>query len=214
MTETEEDDYKLNSDDSQRSFHISIINNNQISMILTNITTNKRYSSYLSLQSLKKLCKAFVEVQTIKEAIDILKNTIESGNISLAEDPKDSSVSINYDITLPSGHYPDFEVELNLESGQNITFPGPKNYDFIGRNAYMGQVVTLPSKIFDRIDSYSLKLQILISIIGSSYYSQSEKNIKYTISYSSEPKRLNQNRPYTSFISAGDIASFIASIFE
>ena len=120
MTETEEDDYKLNSDDSQRSFHISIINNNQISMILTNITTNKRYSSYLSLQSLKKLCKAFVEVQTIKEAIDILKNTIESGNISLAEDPKDSSVSINYDITLPSGHYPDFEVELNLESGQNI----------------------------------------------------------------------------------------------
>ena len=36
MKEKEEDDYKLNSDDSQRSFHISIINNNQISMILTN----------------------------------------------------------------------------------------------------------------------------------------------------------------------------------
>ena len=118
MTETEEDDYKLNSDDSQRTFHISLINNNQIAMILTNITKNTRYSSYLSLQSLQNQCKAFIGVQTIKEALDILKSSIESGNISLAEDPKDSSISINYDINVPSGHYPDFEVELNLDSNK------------------------------------------------------------------------------------------------
>ena len=65
MTETEADDYKLNSDDSQRTFHISIINNTQIAMILTNLTRNMRYSSYLSLQSLQKQCKVWQKIRRI-----------------------------------------------------------------------------------------------------------------------------------------------------
>ena len=68
----------------------------------------------------------------------------------------------------------------------------------------MGQVVMLPSKIFDRIDSLSLKLQILISVVGSSFSSMNSKSIKFTISYSSEPKRINQNVPYQSFLSSGE----------
>ena len=95
-------------------------------------------------------------------------------------------------------------IPKNIMSQKNITYPDEKNYDYKGQNAYMGQVVTLPSKVFDRIDSLSLKLQILITVVGTSFYSMNSKVVKFTISYSSEPKRINQNTPYTNYISAGE----------
>ena len=95
-------------------------------------------------------------------------------------------------------------IPKKIEAGKNITYPDEKNYDYKGQNVYMGQVVTLPAKLFDRIDSLSVKLQILISVIASSYSSANQKKVKFTISYSSEPKRINQNTPYTNYISAGE----------
>ena len=115
MIETEADEYKLNSETHQQSLRISLINNEKIAMILINKLTNQQYSSYLSLQNLKQLSQAFAKVNNIKDALTILKTTIESGNISLIEDTKDSSMSINYEITLDSMKYPEFEVNLTLE---------------------------------------------------------------------------------------------------
>ena len=120
MIETEVDEYKLNSETHQQSLHISLINNEKIAMILINKLTNQRYSSYLSLQSLKQLSQAFSKVNNIKDALTILKTTIESGNISLIEDTKDSSIYIiTYEISLNSKKYPEFEVNLTLEESQN-----------------------------------------------------------------------------------------------
>ena len=121
MIETEADEYKLNSETHQQSLRISLINNEKIAMILINKLTNQRYSSYLSLQNLKQLSQAFERVNNIKDALTILKTTIESGNISLIEDTKDSSMSINYEITLDSMKYPEFEVNLTLEESQTNT---------------------------------------------------------------------------------------------
>ena len=119
MIETEVDEYKLNSETHQQSLHISLINNEKIAMILINKLTNQRYSSYLSLQSLKQLSQAFSKVNNIKDALTILKTTIESGNISLIEDTKDSSIYIiTYEISLNSKKYPEFEVNLTLEESQ------------------------------------------------------------------------------------------------
>ena len=132
---------------------------------------------------------------------EILNNKTEHFIIEEVKRRKGCSINVKF-----IEGYGDLYVRIPkmIESGQNISFPNEKNYDFKGKNAYMGQVVMLPSKVFDRIDSLSVKIQILISIVGSSYYFQNGKGIKYTISYSSEPKRLNQNRPYTTFISAGE----------
>ena len=119
MIETEVDEYKLNSETHQQSLHISLINNEKIAMILINKLTNQRYSSYLSLQSLRQLSQAFSKVNNIKDALTILKTTIESGNISLIEDTKDSSIYIiTYEISLNSKKYPEFEVNLTLEESQ------------------------------------------------------------------------------------------------
>ncbi len=68
----------------------------------------------------------------------------------------------------------------------------------------MGQVVRLSPKVFDRINSSSLKLQILITVVGPSFSSKNLKTVKFAISYSSEPKRINQYTPYTNYISAGE----------
>ena len=95
-------------------------------------------------------------------------------------------------------------IPTNVMGGSNMTYPDEKHYDYKGQNAYMGQVVTLPSKVFDRINSLSLKLQILITVVGTSFYSMNSKTVKFTISYSSEPKRINQNTPYTYYISSGE----------
>ena len=116
MTETEVDDYKLNSTGREQSLRVSIINNQQIALVLTNKQTNQRYSSYQTLQSLQKYSKAFNKVKTIQEALSILKNAIENGGMALTEDPKDSSMSINFEISLASGKYPEFEINLTEET--------------------------------------------------------------------------------------------------
>ena len=133
MTETEADDYNLNSEGRQQTLHISLVNDKQIAMILLNKITNQQHSNYLTLQSLKNLSKAFAGVKTIKEALKIVKDTIESGNIALIEDTKDSSIFLNYDITVPSGKYQDVEVILKLEEeneeNNRVQEDHPSTYD-------------------------------------------------------------------------------------
>ena len=89
------------------------------------------------------------------------------------------------------------------ESGNNITYPNEINYDYKGVETYMGKIVTIPPKVFDRINSNSLKLQILISVypirgVGGL------SNVEYSITYGTEPKRISQNVPYQSFLTPGE----------
>ena len=89
------------------------------------------------------------------------------------------------------------------ESGNNITYPDESNYDYKGEDTYNGKIVTIPPKVFDRINSNSLKLQILISVFPSREGGDFS-NIEYSITYGSEPKRISQNVPYQSFLSPGE----------
>ena len=133
MVETEVDEYRLNSAISKHSLHISLINNELIAMIITNKLTNKRYSAYLSLQTLKLLSEAFTNINNIKEALAILKNTIESQNIILTVFSNDSLMSIIYKISLGYIKYPEFEVNLTLEKSHNNLL-NTQNYNIISEN--------------------------------------------------------------------------------
>ena len=86
------------------------------------------------------------------------------------------------------------------EVGNKIVYPDETNFDFKGADTYMGKVVTIPPKIFDRINSNTLKLQILVSVFPNDEGGETE----YTITYGSEPKRISQNVPYQSFLNAGE----------
>ena len=89
------------------------------------------------------------------------------------------------------------------EIGKNITYPNETYYDYKGVDTYMGKVVTIPPKVFDRINSNSLKLQMLISIFPKVEVGEFS-NVEYSITYGSEPKRISQNIPYQSFLTAGE----------
>ena len=175
----------------------------QLYIYIVQSKSSKKYqtdSQYIiSAKSSIKAGKLLLSGQILSG--EILPNKTEHFIIEEVKRRKGCSINVKF-----KEGFGDLYVRIpkNIESGSNMTFPSATNYDFKGRNAYMGQVVMLPSKIFDRIDSSSIKLQILISIVASDFYTQNKKNVKYTISYSSEPKRLNQNRPYTTFISAGE----------
>ena len=112
MEESEIDEYNLNSSERQQSLKISLINNELISMILTNKITKQKYSTFISLEELNKLSKAFISSKTIKDALIIIKNTIESGKIVLEEDPKEKTIEIILNISLASGNYPPFNIKL------------------------------------------------------------------------------------------------------
>lgn len=72
------------------------------------------------------------------------------------------------------------------EVGNKIVYPDETSFDFKGVDTYMGKVVTIPPKIFDRINSNTLKLQILVSVFPNDEGGETE----YTITYGSEPKEL------------------------
>lgn len=117
MEESEIDEYNLNSNERQQSLKLSLINNQQISIILTNKDNQQIYTTQLSLIQLKKISEAFNSSNNIKEALDLLKNTIESENILLIEDPKEPSlIEIKFNISLSTKEYPPFDIKLFLEN--------------------------------------------------------------------------------------------------
>ena len=192
-----------NNNNNNNNYDNQISNPCQLYIYVVQSKLSKKYqtdSQYIiSAKSSLKKGKLLLSGQIISG--EIAPNKTEHFIIEEVKKRKGCSINVKF-----LEGYGDLYVRIPkyIESGQNMTFPDSKNYDYKGRNAYMGQVVMLDSKIFDRIDSVSVKLQILISIVGANYYTEKDKNIKFTISYSSEPKRLNQNRPFTTFISAGE----------
>lgn len=120
MEESDIDSYKLNSDDRKQSLRISLINNERISMILINLTTKQRYTVLVSLEKLRQLCEIFLTSKTIKEALQIIKNTIESGKIMITEDPQNNNeIELRYTPISEIKEYPPFDINLTLEKENN-----------------------------------------------------------------------------------------------
>ena len=118
MEETEADTYNLSSKERKQTLKISLINNQQISMIIVNLDTEQRYSAMVTLPKLKELCKIFQSIESPKEALSILKTSIESGGIVLIEDLQENIIELKYTISTDEGDYPPFVINLYLEKGK------------------------------------------------------------------------------------------------
>ena len=96
MVEHELFEYRLNSNEKEQSLKLSI-KGNKIYMVIENKAGNKEsYSALVTYSQLKQVCKAFLFTKNIKEAIIILNNTIESGNIILTQDELGSSIDLKF----------------------------------------------------------------------------------------------------------------------
>ena len=101
---------------------------------------------------------------------------------------------------------------------KNIRFPDIAEHDFMGELVYSGKVVKIPDSYYERLNSETLSLQILVTVEGGlgSYnhwddFGENNSNkelIYYSISYSNDPKTINQNVPYDGYISAGEMQYF------
>ena len=90
-------------------------------------------------------------------------------------------------------------------------FPDSLNYDYIGESIYSGKIIIIPKKVYDRLNYNNTKLQILITveIEKGSYSTNNTNEVIFSINYSNEPKRINQNDPYDGFIKKGELQYFL-----
>ena len=114
MNETDIDRFALNFNDKHVSLKVSIINNQQILLELTDKDTKQIYYNVVTLQQLRTVTTAFNTVLTIKEAYNIIRSTIEQGKIMIGESDNGASVELEFNIPSQTGTYPPFNIDLFL----------------------------------------------------------------------------------------------------
>ena len=104
-----------------------------------------------------------------------------------------------------------------VPESKNIRFPSIGDYDYMGEMAFSGKIVKIPDEVYERLDSQTLSLQILVTVEGGlgsemqNYRENENENkevIYYSISYSNEPKMISQNEPYDGYITKGELQYF------
>ena len=182
MIETDIDKFKLNSNDRELSLKVSIIDNKEILMVLTNKTTQRKFTNLFSLQELKNLSKAFYSSGSIKEASLIIKNTIESGRLAIEEDDKEKSIDIELDISLASGSFPPFAIKLLEDSNSSqakinpsdIQQVPPQNLNY--QNNLEGKTTELQSIVQSDVKPPILELEYIEPILQVHYPDGTTKN--------------------------------------
>ena len=117
MGESEIDEYKLDTNQGKKkqTLRVSLINN-RISMVITNLNKpNETFSNLIRLEQFRNACEAFDETKTIKEALNVIKNTIESGRILISEDEEAKNIDIKFNIRLGNKNYPPFVIGLPID---------------------------------------------------------------------------------------------------
>ena len=108
------------------------------------------------------------------------------------------------------------------EAHNRLRFPDEGNNDYKGTSIYSGRMINIPEKEFDKLGSQgNYKLQLLITITAETgpydnndgdssdkVKKKGNNEVQFSISYSNEPKRLNQNVPFDGFISQGEFQYF------
>ena len=176
-----------------------------------------------------KICQ-FMVIEQLNENVGqvLLPGTVQTGELEVGtnahfiieEIEKRRWAYINVIFKKGSGN-----VYLRIpevpESHSNIRFPDEGYHDYKGKLIYSGRIIQIPENEFKKLET-NHKLQFLITITGETgtenVYTKEDENgkevkevkseIEYTISYSNEPKRINQNEPYDGFITQGEFQYF------
>ena len=110
-------EYNLDSEEKNQTLSIGISGDN-INIVLTNKSENdEKYSSSINLSQLIDACKFFKELDSLKEALDVLNDTIVAGNIFLTQ--QEDSFILKIIIKTESEEYPPFKITLSLDNSNN-----------------------------------------------------------------------------------------------
>ena len=117
MAETEIDEYKLDTNQGKKhqTLRVSLINEELVSLVITEINnTKEKYYNLIRLEQFRIACEAFDGTKTIKEALNLIKETIEGGRILLSVDEENKNIDIKFNITLKEKNYPPFVIGLPI----------------------------------------------------------------------------------------------------
>lgn len=117
MNEREIGEYKLSAKQNQKeqSFRISLLDDKIKLTIMTISEPDEKFSNLISLPQLRESCEIFNSTNTINEAIEIIKSTIEAGNVLFSENCEDDQIFIKFIIKTNQKEYPSFDIALPLE---------------------------------------------------------------------------------------------------
>ena len=124
MVESEIDEYKLDTKEgkSRNTLRISIIENRVKLVITSQDRPNKIYYNLVRLAQFKGACSAFETCNNISDALSIIKNTIESGNIMISEEDEDI-IDIKFNIIIGKKKYSPFVIGLPIDNDNTETNP-------------------------------------------------------------------------------------------
>ena len=117
MAESEVDEYKLDTNQGKKhhTFRVSLIND-RVNLLITNMDNpNEKHSNLVRLEQLRSACEAFDKTKTIKEALFLIKDTIENNRILISEDEEAGNIDIKFNIRVGKKNYSPFVIGLPLD---------------------------------------------------------------------------------------------------
>ena len=117
MAESEIDEYKLDTNQGKKhhTFRVSLINN-RVSLLMTNMDDpSEKHSNLVRLEQLRSACDAFEKTKTIKDALVLIKDTIENSRILISEDEEAGNIDIKFNIRIGKKKYSPFVIGLPLD---------------------------------------------------------------------------------------------------
>ena len=118
MSETEIDEYKLDTNQNKNEILRVSLLNDRVYMCITDLDKpEETHNNIIRLEQFRNACEAFNKTKTIKEALNLIKSTIESGRILISEDEEAGNIDIKFNIRLGKKNYPPFVIGLPIDEG-------------------------------------------------------------------------------------------------
>ena len=121
MSESEIEEYIIDTKEGKSHFtlRVSLYDNRIKLFITTTERPNKKYYNLVRLSQLKEACNAFEKTATINDALKILKNNIESGNIMISEESIDV-IDIKFVLEANGKNFSPFVIGLPIDDDNGI----------------------------------------------------------------------------------------------
>ena len=176
----------------------------------------RRSTSYISIDSFKECQYTIIQKSSEKKEELLIPGETRTSTIPLGKESHFIIEEVtkrkngNINVFFKNGYGNVYVKIPKVPQVENIRFPNEGNYDYKGETIYSGKNIVIPREVYDRINSQNIKLQILITVTAESAprRTNSTSEVTFSINYSNEPKRINQNEPYDGYIKKGELQYF------
>ena len=113
MSESEIEEYLIDTKEgkSHLILRVSLLDDMVKLLITTPDRPNQKFYNMVRLSQLKEACNAFDKINSIKDALTIIKNNIEEGNIMINEENEDV-IDVKFVLKIKDKTYPTFVIGL------------------------------------------------------------------------------------------------------